>query len=49
MWPPEARHQISRLLLPRHYGSVPTVFGAPAAESATDLVNADVAFVGMRW
>jgi len=49
MWPPEDRRQVSQLLLPRHYGSVPTLFGAPAAESGADLRNADVAFIGIPW
>ena len=49
MWPPEDRHQVSRLLLPRHYGSVPTLFGAPAPESGTELGKADVAFMGIPW
>jgi arginase family enzyme len=36
-------------LLPRHYGSVPTLFGAPAPESGTELGKADVAFMGIPW
>jgi agmatinase len=28
---------------------VPTLFGAPSAESGADLVNADVAFLGIPW
>jgi agmatinase len=36
------------LLLPRHYGSVPTLFGAPVAVPA-DLGEADVAFLGIPW
>ena len=43
MWPPEADRSVSELLLPRHYGSVPTLFGAPEA-SVDDLSGADVAF-----
>lgn len=48
MWPPEGTRRVSELLLPRHYGSVPTLFGAPEA-SADDLVGADVAFLGIPW
>ena len=49
MWPRESHRQVSRLLLPRHYGSVPTLFGAPPVESAADLEGADVAFLGIPW
>lgn len=48
MWPPENDRRISELLLPRHYGSVPTLFGAPEA-SVDDLAGADVAFLGIPW
>jgi agmatinase len=49
MWPPEDPREVSRLLLPRHYGSVPTLFGAPAVELGSNLGNADVAFMGIPW
>lgn len=35
--------------LPRHYGSVPTLFGAPPARSVDDLTGADIAFLGVPW
>lgn len=47
-WPRQG-HQVSQLLLPRHYGSVPTLFGAPRAESVEDLDGADAAFLGIPW
>ena len=48
VWPPEADRSVSELLLPRHYGSVPTLFGAPEV-SVDDLSGADVAFLGIPW
>ncbi len=47
-WPRQG-HQVSQLLLPRHYGSVPTIFGAPKVASVADLQGADVAFLGIPW
>lgn len=38
-----------QMLLPRVYGSTPTLFGAPLAERAEDLRGADVAFLGVPW
>jgi arginase family enzyme len=35
--------------LPRVYGSFPTLFGAPLAETEHDLAGADVAFLGVPW
>lgn len=35
--------------LPRHYGSVPTLFGSPPARSAEDLAGVDIAFLGVPW
>jgi arginase family enzyme len=40
---------ISEMLLPRHYGSVPTLFGAPRARTAEDLAGSDLAFLGIPW
>ena len=40
---------IVRMLVPRLYGGVPTLFGAPLAETAEDLRGADVAFLGIPW
>ena len=34
---------------PRVYGSFPTLFGAPLAETERDLEDADVAFLGVPW
>lgn len=34
---------------PRVYGSFPTLFGAPLAETEQDLKGADVAFLGVPW
>ncbi len=45
---PRTGHQVSELLLPRHYGSVPTVFGAPKG-AVDDLQGSDVAFLGIPW
>lgn len=45
-WPRKG-HQVTQLLLPRHYGSVPTVFGAPPAETVEP--GTDVAFIGIPW
>jgi len=47
-WPRQGL-QVSQMLLPRHYGSVPTLFGAPSAPSVDDLGGADVAFLGIPW
>lgn len=44
-----ATDPVSQLLVPRWYGSVPTAFGAPAAESPADLQAVDVAFLGIPW
>ena len=35
--------------LPRHYGSVPTLFGAPPARSPGDLSSVDMVFLGVPW
>src|SRR5215216_4430552 len=34
---------------PRVYGSFPTLFGMPLAETEEDLRGADVAFLGVPW
>jgi len=34
---------------PLHYGSVPTLFGAPPAEKPGDLSGIDVAYLGIPW
>lgn len=48
-WPRKPSDPVNQLLLPRHYGSVPTLFGAPRAETPADLAGADVAFLGVPW
>jgi agmatinase len=35
--------------MPRIYGSTPTLFGVPLAQTAEDLQQADVAFLGVPW
>src|ERR671926_1429715 len=40
---------IVEMRLPRVYGSFPTLFGAPLAETERDLKDADVAFLGVPW
>ncbi len=40
---------IVEMRLPRVYGSFPTLFGAPLAETEQDLKDADVAFLGVPW
>ncbi len=37
------------LQLPRHYGSVPTLFGAPKSGTPEDLNGFDIAFLGVPW
>ncbi len=48
-WPRRPTDPITQMLLPRIYGSTPTLFGAPLAETADDLRGADVAFLGVPW
>jgi arginase family enzyme len=40
---------IVEMRLPRVYGSFPTLFGAPLAETREELRGADVAFLGVPW
>ena len=35
--------------VPRIYGSTPTLFGVPLAQSREDLQGVDVAFFGVPW
>lgn len=46
---PRPDNRVSELLLPRHYGSVPTVFGSPPVGSEAELANFDVVFLGIPW
>jgi agmatinase len=48
-WPRRPTAAVSQPLVPRLYGGIPTLYGAPLAESAADLRGADVAFVGIPW
>lgn len=48
-WPRKPSDPVVGMQLPRHYGSVPTLFGAPPARSADDLANADIVFLGVPW
>ena len=40
---------VSEMLVPRHYGSVPTLFASPKAHRRSDLEGADLAFLGIPW
>jgi agmatinase len=48
-WPRRPSDPVVEMQLPRHYGSVPTLFGAPRAEGVDDLSEADVVFLGVPW
>lgn len=48
-WPRRPTDPVLELKLPRFYGSVPTLFGAPRAHEPADLANADIAFLGVPW
>jgi arginase family enzyme len=48
-WPGKPSDPVVEMQLPRHYGSVPTLFGSPRAESTTDLAGADIVFLGVPW
>lgn len=48
-WPRKPSDPVVEMRLPRHYGSVPTLFGAPRAEAAADLAGADIVFLGVPW
>jgi arginase family enzyme len=48
-WPRKPTDPVVEFKLPRVYGSTPTLFGAPLAESEEDLKGADVAFLGIPW
>jgi hypothetical protein len=40
---------IVQIRSPRVYGSFPTLFGAPLAETEQDLKDADIALLGVPW
>ncbi|MGH9173802.1 MAG: hypothetical protein ACRD1H_05575, partial [Vicinamibacterales bacterium] len=48
-WPRKPSDPVVEMQLPRHFGSVPTLFGAPRAEQSADLVGADIVFLGVPW
>jgi agmatinase len=48
-WPRRPSDPVVELQIPRHYGSVPTLFGSPRAADAADLAGADVVFLGVPW
>jgi guanidinopropionase len=48
-WPRRPADPVTRMLVPRIYGSTPTVFGAPFAARDEDLRGAQVAFLGIPW
>jgi arginase family enzyme len=48
-WPRRPSDPILEMQVPRVYGSTPTIFGAPLAEEASDLQDADIAFLGIPW
>ena len=48
-WPRKPSDPVVEMQLPRHYGSVPTLFGAPRAEVPDDLQRADIVFLGVPW
>jgi len=48
-WPRLPTAPVSQSMVPRLYGGIPTIYGAPLAESIDDLRAADVAFLGIPW
>ncbi len=48
-WARRPSDPVMRMLVPRLYGSTPTLFGAPLAETPADLRGADAAFLGVPW
>ena len=48
-WPRRPSDPVVSMQLPRHYGSVPTLFGSPPARTAGDLAGADIVFLGVPW
>src|SRR5262245_15391336 len=48
-WARRPSDPIMQMLLPRVYGSTPTLFGAPLAETPEQLRGADFAFLGVPW
>src|SRR3954451_8690987 len=48
-WPRRPADPVMQMLVPRLYGSTPTLFGAPLAQTEDDLRGAQVAFLGVPW
>jgi arginase family enzyme len=48
-WPRRPSQPVTEMMLPRFYGSTPTVFGSPRAKTPADLAGADFAFLGVPW
>lgn len=48
-WARRPADPIMKMLLPVVYGSTPTLFGAPLAETTAALRGADAAFLGVPW
>ena len=48
-WARRPTDPVTEMLVPRVYGSVPTLFGAPLAETTARLESSDVAFLGVPW
>ena len=48
-WPRRLADPILQLMIPRLYGGIPTLFGAPLAETPSDFCGADAVFLGIPW
>lgn len=48
-WARRPADPVVEMLLPRVYGSTPTLFGAPLCDAESQLQNADAAFLGIPW
>ena len=48
-WARDPVDPVTEMLVPRHYGSVPTLFAAPKVRTAAELAGADLAFLGIPW
>jgi len=48
-WARRPSDPVLQMLVPRLYGSTPTLFGGPLAEKTGDFGDADVVFLGVPW
>src|SRR5438067_2824585 len=48
-WPRRPSEPVTQMMLPRFYGSTPTVSGSPRAKTREDLAGADLVFLGVPW